>query len=704
MTTAISASDFVHTLGVNTHLDFAAYGYENVAAVESAIRYLGLVNLRDSAEVPTDAALWQQVAQATGAEFDDYIAETSPAGMAMDLGFVGQLASEGILNALEGGNEEDDAYPASLGNTLAATAQFQRQVDSLGRQLGLPVVNMSFGSGWSAANNWRGNYDKVGDLSAATDYANAHTYPVAGQLPDDTIDRLNGLAHLAAPSRPVITTEIGWDESQGFSPADIARYILDAAFDGIKYGNPKTYFYALYDDGSGRFGLMNPNGTAKPAGQALHNLTSILADSAPGAFHPGSLSYSLSSSDSTVLMQKSDGSFWLSVWNEHAAAHGATLTLGSAAQAIRLFDPLTGAAAGQATAGTSSFTFIVPDHPVVIEVANSVVPPSGGGTGTPVTTPDSGSQHAAPVIAAPSGATVAAGKTVKLAATSIVDAWAAAAPGNLALNVTASSGALTMQDASGAPAAGSGSRAIHLTGTLAQLDAALKSLSFTAATANASVSLDVWDQSGLEGSKTIAVAVTHPGVGVVGRGAAGTHLLASQSPQVVDNASNVQIVASAGDHIIFIGGTGDVVRATGGTETIHAYRGQNTIVTGAGNDTIRYAGAGNVIDAGAGNNALMDSGGNNTIVLAAGGQGYDDILGYVLQNGDRLDLRHMLAGTGWKGDRAGIGDFVKLTTSGSSTVIKVDPDGAAGGASYAVAKLEASGPVSLNTLLAHAIT
>jgi Ca2+-binding RTX toxin-like protein len=198
--------------------------------------------------------------------------------------------------------------------------------------------------------------------------------------------------------------------------------------------------------------------------------------------------------------------------------------------------------------------------------------------------------------------------------------------------------------------------------------------------------------------------VTHPGVGVVGRGAAGTHLLASQSPQVVDNASNVQIVASAGDHIIFIGGTGDVVRATGGTETIHAYRGQNTIVTGAGNDTIRYAGAGNVIDAGAGNNALMDSGGNNTIVLAAGGQGYDDILGYVLQNGDRLDLRHMLAGTGWKGVRAGIGDFVKLTTSGSSTVIKVDPDGAAAGASYAVAKLEASGPVSLNTLLAHAIT
>ena len=41
--------------------------------------------------------------------------------------------------------------------------------------MGLPVINMSFGSGWTAANNWHGDYDKVGNLSPFADYANAHT-------------------------------------------------------------------------------------------------------------------------------------------------------------------------------------------------------------------------------------------------------------------------------------------------------------------------------------------------------------------------------------------------------------------------------------------------------------------------------------------------------------------------------------------------
>ena len=163
---AISTRSFVNTLGVNTHIDFAAYGYQNLTIVENAIKYLGLTNLRDSAQTAWDATSWLQVSQATGAKFDDYIAETSPAGMTTDLGFVTKLAQEGILNYLEGGNEEDDAYPASLGNTLAITAQFQQQVYALGHQLGLKTINMSFGSGWTADNNWAGNYDKVGDLSA----------------------------------------------------------------------------------------------------------------------------------------------------------------------------------------------------------------------------------------------------------------------------------------------------------------------------------------------------------------------------------------------------------------------------------------------------------------------------------------------------------------------------------------------------------
>src|ERR1700744_4417009 len=106
MAIAISAASFVGSLGINTHIDFADYGYQDLSMVESDIDYLGVKIIRDSAEVATDAQTWLQVAQATGAKFDDYIAETSPAGMATDLSYVTQLAGEGILSYIEGGNEE----------------------------------------------------------------------------------------------------------------------------------------------------------------------------------------------------------------------------------------------------------------------------------------------------------------------------------------------------------------------------------------------------------------------------------------------------------------------------------------------------------------------------------------------------------------------------------------------------------------------
>ncbi len=240
--TATRANTFTNSLGVNTHIDFNAYGYQNLATVESALRYLGVINVRDSAESSTDLTSWQQVAQAAGVKFDDYVPEGSPADMQGALNLVTQLAQQGVLNFVEGGNEEDDAYAAAQGNTLATTAQFQRQVFALGQKLGLPVINMSFGSGWTAANNWQGDYDKVGDLSAYANYGNAHSYPNPGQTPDDAIQMINGLSNLAAVSRPVITTEIGWDNAT-FTQSQAAQYVVDAALDGIKDGDVKLYYY-----------------------------------------------------------------------------------------------------------------------------------------------------------------------------------------------------------------------------------------------------------------------------------------------------------------------------------------------------------------------------------------------------------------------------------------------------------------------------
>ena len=384
---AISAASFVNSLGINTHIDFGQYGYQNLATTEAAINYLGVKNIRDSAAVATDAQTWLQVAQATGAKFDDFIGEGSPATMQSDYGFIAQLASEGILNSIEGGNEEDNSYAVNVGNNMYIAAQFQQQVCALGQQLGLPVINMSFGSGWTAANNWQGDYGAVGDLSAYANYANAHTYPGPGATPDSTIQTLNNDAHLAAASRPVITTEMGWDGNT-FSQGAIAQYVVQAALDGMKDGDVKLYYYALFNDGSGNYGLMNSDGTPTPAGTALHDLTTLLADSGAG-FTPGSLNYTLGgtqSGDNTLLMQKSNGSDWLALWNESAGTHTVTLSLANTASQIMVFDPVTGTSSIASANNSSSISVSLGNDPLLIEVV-----PAGGSVSTTTTTTSSSS-------------------------------------------------------------------------------------------------------------------------------------------------------------------------------------------------------------------------------------------------------------------------------------------------------------------------
>ena len=267
---AIGPRSFIDSIGVNSHIDFANYGYRNLNTVAASINYLGLKNIRDSAQTERTRPPGY-TSQKRPAQNSTTTLPRSPAGMATDLGYVTQLAQAGILNFLEGGNEEDDAYVAGLGNTLAITAQFQQQVYATGRSLGLPVINMSLGSGWTADNNWQGNYGAVGDLSAYTDYGNAHTYPNLGQGIDWSISgsRPRPTRRRLAPGDHLRDR---LERKPGFPQADIAKYALNAAMDGIKDGDVKTYFYWLFDDGSGRFGLMNADGT--PSQPAQRSTTS----------------------------------------------------------------------------------------------------------------------------------------------------------------------------------------------------------------------------------------------------------------------------------------------------------------------------------------------------------------------------------------------------------------------------------------------
>jgi serralysin len=939
MATAISAKAFIDTLGVNTHLDFGGT-YSDLNQVEANLEYLGVPNVRDSAQVASDTQTWLEVSQATGVKFDDYIAETSQAGMQTDISFMTQLADEGVLNAIEGGDEEDDSYPQSLGNTLAATALVQQQLYALGQKLGLPVINMSFGAGWTAANDWEGDYGSVGNLAAYATYANAHTYPNPGQLPNDAIEQLNADAELAAAGRPVITTEIGWNTSS-VNETTIAQYVVDAAFDGIADGDAGMYFYALYDDSSGDWGLFNANGTPRPAATALHDLTTLLADTGASAatFKPGSLAYSLSgtqSTDNSILIEKSNGSFWIGLWNEGGSTHTVTVTLPSAASEIEVFDPITGTSATKSASDTSTISVSLGGDPLLIEIGGAASGSGdGGGTGTgggTSTTPTG------PTFAAPANETTIAGSAIAISGVSVTDAFAASTPGTLALNISATGGVIAMTSG-GTSLDGSGTDAMSVTGTLAQINADLATLTYTAGSSAGgdTIIIDVWDQAGIEGSKSIEVTVTAPpapvitmpasesvtagsaiaiaGVsvadalaasdpgtlvlnisatgGVIAMTSSGTRLagsgtdamsitgtlaqinadlatltymaggtagtgtitiavrdqagiegtksiavtkkaptpttstttltgplisvptsdsviagstttvgvvavtdafaastpgtmalnvsvttglitmtsdgtelagsgtqalsvtgtlaqinadlaslsytagssagidtisinvwdqaglsatkaidvtiapdpaivIAASDANPVELVSNSVITASAGDHMIFVGGTGDTITAAGGAETVQAFQGGNRITTGAENDTISFAGNGNTINGGAGTNTLYDSGSDNTIVMPNAGQGFDNIFGYVLLNGDTLDFRAALSATSWNGAQATVGNFLHVTETGGNAIVWLSTT--SNGTALPIAELQGAGQVSLSDLLAHSIT
>jgi hypothetical protein len=418
-TQAVRAIDVLNRFGINTHIDFQNYGYQNLSQTALDINYLGngqIKILRDSPGSSQDLAWWPQLAAATHAKFDAYIGEGAPSIYASELSLMQQMRAGAYLMGVEGGNEEDDSYPTSLENTQQLAAQFQPTLFTWAQSVGLPTFNISFGSGWCGPqdpNCLIGDYGTVGDLSSSATYGNAHTYPQYSPQSTGAFANLNHDATLAASSRPVAITEFGWTTNNpgGFgnvSETTQAAYTLEGILDAYQLGNPYYFYYALYDDASGAFGLFKTSNQPKVAAKAMHNFFALLGDTGTSAssFTPTALSYSLSgmpasngiSGGKQLLLQKSDGSYWLALWNEQSlnTASGAdvsvtpvpvTLTLDSPAS-IEIYDPLVSTNALQTTSG-ANITVNLPAHPILVHILNSSTPlptPAPAPAPTPVST------------------------------------------------------------------------------------------------------------------------------------------------------------------------------------------------------------------------------------------------------------------------------------------------------------------------------
>jgi hypothetical protein len=264
-----------------------------------------------------------------------------------------------------------------------------------------------------------------------------------------------------------------------------------------------------------------------------------------------------------------------------------------------------------------------------------------------------------PVVNMPSTEKVAVGGKVAIGGVSIADAWAAGNPGSMAVTVTSTDGTIAMTSG-GTAVSGSGTNTIFVSGSLAQINADLSTLTYTGGNASGtgSVDLDVWDQAGVEANTSFAVQV-----------------------------EPAATIASAA--------------ATVGAETIQASVGLNTIATGTSGDTIRFVGSGNAIDTESGANMIYDSGTNNGIVPTAAGHG--DVDGNTLTNGGVFDPGALPAGTFWNGTAPTLPNILGVGMNGmNAQPIAMSADLAAA-AIHAGAMFGASGPMGPPLLLAHAI-
>ncbi len=404
-TTTITAADFVNEMGVDTHIPYTDGGYANVGKVIADLQYLGLSNVRDGI---TDgqsgsASLSSYIALArAGIKFTvvgNDVDHPTPETIASTLELIDRLntAVPGSVVAVEGANEVNNWPVTYEGQTgLAGAVALQRALYSaVHSDPALEGVPVDYFTGYNAGSVAVGpDPSKTAGLA---DFDTQHPYPNWSEAPAAWLATGQALGNEPTPG-PFVYTETGYTtnatQTGGVNQDVQAKYLLDLYFDAAADGASRTYVYQLMDayapgspQGDEGFGLFNPDGTAKPSATAIHNLTTILADSGSTAasFTPGTLNYTVSglpSSGNSMAIAQSNGTFDIAVWNEPqiwnatttsetiAAPVPITVQLGGTYASVSVYDPMVGPAPIETVSNVSALQLSVTDHPLIIKLGS----------------------------------------------------------------------------------------------------------------------------------------------------------------------------------------------------------------------------------------------------------------------------------------------------------------------------------------------
>ena len=303
------ADSLIDTIGVNTHLHYTDTVYDRFdSLIKPRLLDLNIRHIRDGVYtypgVNRDTFYYQRLRELAdeGIEFN-LITQTlstefnNPTNYDL-LDEVYQWSGQAI-SAFEGVNEPDLQGIASwLGPTRQGQRQLYETVNGDPQLRDIPVIGPSVVT--------VAGRDRIGNLTAYTDYGNIHNY-WGGRPPETDGWGANGYGSLAwnlAEARkvsggdPVIATETGWPDGAHPSQTSldeqvVARYLPRLFLTHFNAGLDRTFLYELVDQGGEQFGLLNGDGSPKPAYRSLRNFIDLFDD--PGAaFTPGRISVGLS--------------------------------------------------------------------------------------------------------------------------------------------------------------------------------------------------------------------------------------------------------------------------------------------------------------------------------------------------------------------------------------------------------------------------
>jgi hypothetical protein len=419
--TALRATDFLNSLGANSAID--ARG-ETLTNTRACVTYVGLRWIRSGNEGGVPISELIALHKETGVRYS-WGLDSGGSDIPKLIQTARPLAAAGALLSFEGPNEPNNwgiTYQGVKGgggaNTWVPIAKLQRdlysavksdpvltkypvwgisedgaETDNVGLQfLTIPAgadTVMPPGTQYSDAANvhnyiYHPNSPGLEDnktWNAADPTSACRVDGLYGEYGTTWAGHFPGYSAQALLTLPRVTTETGTTIGGPVTEKIHGLNLLSMYLDQFKRGWSYTAVYLLRDRvdeaGNQQFGFYRPDYTPRLAAVYLHNLTTTLADRSTLP-KPGRLAYTVAGETPTVhdmLLQKSDGTFDLIIWNEQLqGTTPVTVLLGKQQARVLVYDPTIGTMPVHSLTNAASIPLTLSDHPLVIAIPRSKRP------------------------------------------------------------------------------------------------------------------------------------------------------------------------------------------------------------------------------------------------------------------------------------------------------------------------------------------